>query len=214
MSDDPYAPIRAVTCALQAGETRLGSGVLVGRRLVLTCLQVVGVREASELKVVFRAGSKGELGGPPRIVEVARVKRSTKGLDVALLDLETDAAPDLQPIPLGEAAFGKDFLCWGFPEIPDEGGAIPDGVAAGLGQRGVVLARTEEFHAPRLHLYSKMEIHPGLSGAPIVQVEPFRLVALMARTAPPYTEALAVPVSVLPDVFPGFAATALLEPMS
>ena len=162
MSGDPFESIEAVKracCRLQSA-AGVGTGYLIGERLVATCEHVVKDLElGDEVKARF-----GNSSATPIVATVAQVAARA---DVALLEL-SDAVSDAVPLPLSsKPLMRQDFTAFGFPAF-----AEPLGVALA----GLVTDRNAEIPGKLqgLALFSAMlGANPptsvgGFSGSPVV----------------------------------------------
>ncbi|MEU7901711.1 trypsin-like peptidase domain-containing protein [Actinoplanes sp. NPDC049118] len=143
---DPWT----VTVFAGAARTPLGCGVLIDRRRVLTCWHVVEGQDT--ITVAFPKA------GVPRTVRVEVAEtRGDRDLDVAVLQLATDAPPEAAPAPLRsprpQDLAGDRWWAFGFPRESEFG-------ADAHGQIGIALA----YGRVRLDTRSRYVVKAGFSG--------------------------------------------------
>ncbi|MFF4988772.1 serine protease [Streptosporangium saharense] len=140
----------------QAGGEVLGAGVLLDQRTVLTCAHVIPDR-AEEVVAEF-VGRPGARAVPATVVSWVPADDDQRG-DLALLDLASPAPPGRRPVLRRPSLWGREVYTRGFPSLLDDGLWVRARLGGRAGPGGEWVQMDAEPYR---------EIHPGFSGAPVV----------------------------------------------
>jgi hypothetical protein len=173
---DPVDRIQGAQVRIYAvdKETVIGSGFLVGRREVVTCVHVVthalGLSDDPPEPPPGPIFLDFPLLAPGRSL-TARVARWHPQDDIAVLELESDPPEGAEPAPLvkGGDLWGHPIRAFGFPDGLPEGDWV-SGVIRGPIERGWLQIKDTQ-------------VRPGFSGAPVWDDDLGGVVGMVAMVA-------------------------------
>lgn len=192
------ADLEACVLCLEDGNGQIrGTGFVLNSTLAVTCVHVVeacGAGPSERVRLAFRAGGA--------LVEAEALADSWHPrADVAFLRLAAPLPHGVMPAVLGSSADAAShiFRAFGYPGVGD---------FRGVWAEGQILGRvTGECSSSMLQLRAQ-EIAPGMSGAPVLDVNADRVVGMVTMTYQPDSTlkfrdaAFAIPAETLRDLCP------------